>query len=365
MTLATVAFIAAWALTRPGAGAPVAVNRFAITLPAAQQIALSFNDRDLALSADGRHLAYTAGDQAQLMLRAFDRLDALPVAGIVNARAPFLSPDGGWIGYFDRLDEGPTTGPVVEHGALKKVSTTGGPPITVAQLTGASRGASWGSDDAIVFATSDTSTGLLRVRAGGGEVEVLTKPADGESDHYFPSVLPDARGVLFTVSRGDRQEREVALLDTRTGVRRTLIAQGSQAVYVDTGHLVYEDGGALWAVRFDLSSLSVSGGPVLLLEQVLRLAAAEFTVSRDGSLVYMPVRRSRSRSLVWITRDGREQPIRCAAARVHASAALARRQAGGGSDLRERPSYLDVGDRTPDVDAADVWSGLARADVYA
>ncbi len=309
VTLAAMALLSAWMLTRPVAVSPAAVSRFAITLPPAQPIALSFNDRDLALSADGTRLAYTAGDRAQLMLRAFDQLDAQPIAGVVNARAPFLSPDGGWIGYFDRLDEGPTTGPVVQHGALKKVPSGGGPSIGIAQVTGASRGASWGSDDAIVFATSDTSTGLLRVRGDGGDVEVLTRPAEGELDHYFPSVLPDARGVLFTVAHADRVDREVAVLDARTGERRTLIASGSQAVYVDTGHLIYEDGAALWAISFDLASLRVHGGPVLMVEQVLTLAAAAFTTSSDGSLVYVPLRRSSSRSLVWVARDGREDPI--------------------------------------------------------
>ena len=52
--------------------------RFGITLPADAQIALSFNDRDLALSPDGAHLVYTAGPEAQLMVRAFDRLDPIP-----------------------------------------------------------------------------------------------------------------------------------------------------------------------------------------------------------------------------------------------------------------------------------------------
>ena len=81
-------------------------------MPPAQPLAFSINDRDVAISADGTRLAYTAGDQAQLMVRALDQLDAVPLAGIANARAPFLSPDGRWIGFFDRLDEGVTTGPV-------------------------------------------------------------------------------------------------------------------------------------------------------------------------------------------------------------------------------------------------------------
>ena len=100
---------------------PAPLSRFAITLPAAQPLAFSINDRDVALSADGTRLAYTAGDQAQLMVRALDQLEAVPLAGIANARAPFLSPDGRWIGFFDRLDEGVTTGPVPARRAEESV----------------------------------------------------------------------------------------------------------------------------------------------------------------------------------------------------------------------------------------------------
>jgi len=287
------------------------VNRFAITLSPAQPLAFSINDRDVAISADGTRLAYTAGDQAQLMVRPLDQLEAVPLAGIANARAPFLSPDGRWIGFFDRLDEGVTTGPVVQRGALRKVSTSGGPPIAICLLTGASRGASWGPDDSIVFATSDPSTGLLRVPASGGDPEVLTKPdtARGERDHHFPSVLPGARGVLFTITAGGVEDRQVAVLDLKTGQRRTLIRSGSQAEYVETGHLIYTDGGALWAVRFDLATLDVLGDPVPLTEPVLTLGAADFTISRRGTLVYVPVRGGTSRSLVWVTRQGAEEPI--------------------------------------------------------
>jgi quercetin dioxygenase-like cupin family protein len=208
-----------WSMTRPVMAPAPHVSRFAITLPPAQPLAFSINDRNLAISADGTRLAYTAGGEAQLMVRALDQLDAAPLAGIANARAPFFSPDGRWIGFFERLDEGLKIGPVAQRGTLKKVSTTGGPPITLATLTGASRGASWNLDDSIVFATSDPATGLLRVPAGGGEPEVLTKPdaERGEEDHCFPSVLPGGRGVLFTVKGENREEgRQVSVLDLKT-----------------------------------------------------------------------------------------------------------------------------------------------------
>jgi hypothetical protein len=321
---AAVGAVTTWTVTRPAQALPTPVSRFAITLPPAQPLAFSINDRDVALSADGTRLAYPAGDQAQLMVRALDRIDAVPLAGIANARAPFLSPDGRWIGFFDRLDEGLTTGPVVQRGALRKVSTSGGPPIAICTLTGASRGASWGPDDSIVFATSELSTGLLRVPASGGEPEVLTKPdtARGERDHYFPSVLPGARGVLFTITAGGVADRQVAVLDLKTGRRRTVIRSGSQAEYVETGHLIYTNGGTLWAVRFDLATLDVRGDPVPLIEQVLTLGAADFTLSRRGTLVYVPAGGSTSRSLVWVSRQGAEEPI-TAPPRRYVSARLA------------------------------------------
>ena len=122
------------------------------------------------------------------MVRAIDQLDAHQIPGI-GALGLFFSPDSRWIGFFTTTE-------------LKKVSITGGPAITLCQVTGASLGASWGDDNTIVFATNDPSTGLWRVSADGGEPTVLTTPdaAQRESDHGFPSLLPGGRGVLFTIT---------------------------------------------------------------------------------------------------------------------------------------------------------------------
>ena len=87
-----------------------------------------------------------------------------------------------------------------------------------------------------MFATDDPSTGLWRVSADGGEPTVLTTPdaAQRESDHAFPSVLPGGRGVLFTITAaGQADNAQVAVLDLKTGQRKTLIRGGSQAEYVD------------------------------------------------------------------------------------------------------------------------------------
>ena len=64
-----------------------------------------------------------------------------------------------------------------------------------------SSGASWSTDDTIIFGTNDPTSGLLRVAAAGGEPEVLTTPNrdQGELDHMWPEVLPGGQAVLFTI----------------------------------------------------------------------------------------------------------------------------------------------------------------------
>jgi serine/threonine-protein kinase len=297
-----------WALMRPALVAPTFPSRFAIVPPPAQPLNVSGPDRDIALSPDGRHLVYRFGGTSTagspLMVRAIDQLDAQPVANVIRAYAPFLSPDSRWIGFFENAD-------------LKKVSIAGGPAITLSQVSGVPLGASWGDDNTITFATSGPSTGLWRVSADGGEPTVLTTPeqAQHEGNHAFPSVLPRGRGVLFTITATGRADSvQVAVLDLKTGQRKTLIRGGGDAQYVETGHLVFVAAGALRAVRFDPVRLEVLGDPVTVVEHVMTKpsGAANYAVSRSGTLVYMPGGpgdQAPMRSLVWVDRKGHEEPI--------------------------------------------------------
>ena len=103
--VALAAAIVAWIVTRPGPQAPALSSRFAIVTPPGQPMNVSSNDRDLALSPDGKHLVYRNGGTtyggSPLMVRPIDQLDARPLADITNAYSPFFSPDSQWIGFFE------------------------------------------------------------------------------------------------------------------------------------------------------------------------------------------------------------------------------------------------------------------------
>jgi serine/threonine-protein kinase len=309
--------IAVWSL-KPSPVAPHLV-RFTITPSGALPLPTGSRGtqspyRDIVLSPDGKRVIYnvaTAGagvDDPQLWVRALDQLDGVKLPGIVGNLSgfPFMSPDGQWIAY-------------VWGGELRKVSIFGGPPIPLCRVPGNQsgfRGGSWGPDNRIIFASDDTATGLLSVPAGGGEASVLTKPdrGHGEQDHLFPWILPDGRAALFTiVTGGSIETAAIAALDLKTGQQKVLVRGGTAAQYVDSGYLVYASAGSLRAVRFNPARLEVLSDPVPVVESVLTKpdGAAEFSVSRDGTLVYIPggVQPFTQRELVWVDRQGREEPL--------------------------------------------------------
>jgi serine/threonine-protein kinase len=88
-----------------------------------------------------------------------------------------------------------------------------------------------------------------------------------------------------------------------------LFRGGHHAHYVSSGHLVYAAQGTLRAVAFDLDTLSLRGPSALVVPRLVTTGsgAADFSVSTDGTLVYLdgPADVS-NRTLVWVDRQGQE-----------------------------------------------------------
>ena len=264
---------------------------------------------DLTISPDGAHIVNVGGGQDNgLVIRALDRLES-ERQPLGMARSPFMSPDGMSIGFV-------ASGTGVN--SLKRVSVFGGPSVTICDLPldGGFQGvgASWGADDTIIFGSTLVG-GLWRVSASGGEPEPLTTPNAelGEVSHNWPEILPGGRAVLFTIiSAGSIENAQIAVLNLDTRVQTPLVSAGSQPKYSPTGHIVYGVGGTLRAVGFDLDRLEVTTNALPVLDGVITKAsgAANFSFSRDGTLIYVPeIGGMPERTLVWVDREGREEPL--------------------------------------------------------
>ena len=350
-----------WAFMRPP---PPRVARLTITPPSAEPLAVTYFHRDVVFTPDGTHIIYTAAPGRTLFVRPVDQLEATPLRNTVTGRSPFVSPDGVWVGFMANDDD-----------TMKKISIHGGPAVTICEVSDAPGGASWGEDNTIVFAPSNVS-GLFRVPAAGGEPKALTTPEENVS-HRLPEFLPGARGVLFTiVSNNAAETAEVAVLDLETGEHKAL-TPGSSARYSDSGHVVYTVEGTLLAAPFDLGSLSVTGDPVPVLEGVetKRSGAGNFSLSREGSLVYVPGGQGsfQTRVFTWDDRDGGQEQVSAPARGYTAphlspdGARVAFHDTGGDQDIwvwdfeRETATRLTF---DPGFDGYPIWTPDGRRIIF-
>jgi Tol biopolymer transport system component len=82
--------------------------------------------------------------------------------------------------------------------------------------------------------------------------------------------------------------------------------------YAQSGHLVSALGGTLMAAPFDRQRLVVTGAAVPVVQPVQQstsTGAAQYALSRTGSLVYIRSAQAEQRRLVWVDRTGREEPL--------------------------------------------------------
>jgi eukaryotic-like serine/threonine-protein kinase len=377
---AAAAAAVAWQWGRLNQRAPQPI-RFTIVPPSNQPLSLlspggsgNVMDRAIAISPDGRNIVYRAGDvqNAQLMVRAIDQLDARSL-GVGAVREAVFSPDGQWIAFFTQSE-------------LRKVSVSGGPSVAICKFAGNPRGLSWGDNETLVFASVGNTTGVFTVPAAGGDIKTMFE-ADQSKDgvFWFPSLLPGGRALLLTqipaavMSVSQMDQAQVVVFNTETKERKVVIRGGANAHYVDTGHLVYTLGGALRAVRFDLKRLEAIGEPVPILDGISTgsTGQANVAISRTGTLLYVPgataVAASPQLSLVWVNRQGREEPI-AAPLRAYMYPRISPDGTRVALDIRDQENDIWIWDLKrqtltrltfdPGLDRAPVWTPDGRRVIF-
>ncbi len=360
---AVIAGITVWTLKPAPAPPERPVVRSVLSAAPSVPVGGTFPGRDLAMTPDGRVVVYLS--EGSLYVRRVDRLVGSQLAGTEGATAPFLSPDGAWVGFRS-------------GGTLKKVSILGGPTVTLCELPDLLTGANWGADDTIVFGSA--TGGLYRVSGGGGELELLVAPdrERGETAYRFPEMLPGGEAVLFTVfTSANVEQTQIVAQSLTTGERKVLFSEGAGARYVPTGHLVYGVSGTLRAVAFDAGSLEVRGNPVPVLKGVgtMPTGAVNFDFSQDGSLVYVTggAGGGVQTALVWVGRDGGEEAL-LAPFRSYAHPRISpdgRRVAVSSLDEEQDVWIWDLGRETldrltrdPGMDMHSIWTPDSREVVY-
>ncbi len=262
---------------------------------------LSSQAPDLALSPDGGRLVFSAttGKTRQLWLRSLDSFTTQPLAGTEGADTPFWSPDGNSIAFF-------------ADNKLKKIDTRSS-VIEIICPAGAGRGGDWSQDGVILFCAGDGAA-LSRVNATGGKPEVATEldAALGETNHDYPSFLPDGQHYLFHLFGKDHHGIYVGSLNSKE--HKLLIplspdsANATRAVWSAAGYILYAlNRNTLLARAFDPDRLEFKGEPFRVAENVIvsLTGNARFTTSANGTLAYLQNREMDVAQLTWRDRSGK------------------------------------------------------------
>lgn len=277
---------AGW-LLRPTPEPPrPSVTRF--TVPVPQGHAMDYRP-NLALSPDGRTLAYFVGDT--LFKRSLGKDSAEALGAAPGKCCPRFTEDGQWI-YFSREVLGDPEG----------ISVNGGPVVKMtAQLRGQD----------LVY-SPEAQAGVFLRRAGSPDWEQVTTldSLGTEGAHWWPQLLPDGQHLLYSALRPSMMWNGAKVVAQEIGTDlRTVIAEDATfGRYIPTGHVVYVDAeGTLQGVPFDLNHLRVTGPPKVI-ESGVRTAywggAASIAIAEAGTLAFVRGSGWENHQLTWVDREG-------------------------------------------------------------
>jgi len=255
------------------------------------------------ISPDGKHLAFKATDTAGrqiIWIRSMDSRQSRPIVGTEDALRPFWSPDSKYLAYSDGSDH------------LKKIPIQGGPAKLIGEFEGVADG-DWGVNNTILFDGGRTDS-IKLVSAAGGNAIAITKldSAKGDVFHMWPEFLPDGEHFLFLASSDTlliRGEYSLRIGSVESSETVELFEVTSYVRYCEPGYLIYAQDDVLLAQSFDADKLQVTGEPIPIAEDIAARtgsAISYFTVSNEGTLVYIPSDASSRNELIWVDRTGQE-----------------------------------------------------------
>ena len=321
--------------------------------------------RSISISPNGTYFAFISGQKPDgnhsLWLHSTKDNKRIKIksSGLLEGLAhPFFSPDEKWLAFF-------------VDGKMYRVSTTTKEENIVCDASLVS-GGSWGENQIIYFSPHEGSQlQTIDINKSNDPEIVQVNSQDDKINIRWPEYLPDGKGLLFfDQNKGNNNANygKIYHFNLNTKKITELVQNGFSPRYLKTGHILYIRDNTLKARTFDLSSLAVGKEEVTLVSGIQMnpfWGNAQYSISNNGTLAYIPGSNIAKGVFAWAYRDGTIERIEGLDANVYCRYALnstGDKLAAPISSERSDIYVFDLitGESTPitrkDVNLQPVWS---------
>jgi predicted Ser/Thr protein kinase len=230
------------------------------------------------ISPDGSRLLFTVmpkPDQYVLATRLLSETKVTLLPGTEDAAQYFFMSDGQSVGFFRDRD-------------LKVVEISSG----AMSQAGSNVLPLW-CDSAAAQKSICANIYTGGVYYSQGRLDLRPLPLKLGGSPYWPQFLPGEKQALITVAHGvsDFDNAEIVGINIATAQARSVHRGGYYGRYLANGYFTFLNRGALFAAPFDPESMRMLIPPVSVVDDVggNRLGFGQYDVSRNGTLVYVPV----------------------------------------------------------------------------
>ena len=279
MLLATGVVVGRVAWLKRAAASPVSLVTFTINPPDGTEFGRT--EDIVAISPNGKTIAFVATEngKSSLWLKDLNQADVRQILNTEGAEAPFWSPDSQSIGFFvdgrTGIRPGRILGGPSKRFGEQKIEWQPAPGTT----------ACWLPDNKIVFTRGSA---LVGAPASGGLGQPVASPDASRGEDLAIAPSPLGGGSFFYLVR---RTGAIPEYEGRIGAigraPKPLPSVRSNAVFAG-GYLIFRQGDALVAQRFDERALALLGEPVVLARHVAYDTATAQTAfaASDDVLAY-------------------------------------------------------------------------------
>lgn len=257
-----------------------------------------------AVSPDGRNVVINSLNEGrgQLWLRPLDSLTSRALPNTEGTQGfPFWSPDSQSIAF-------------AVGGKLKRFNLADGTVQSICDIPFGDRrgfGGTWSRNGTILFFVG---TNIYRVPATSGEPRPIPglNQLSPDSLTRWPEFLPDGNHFLYLVTTPKQSGAEIYVTSLDGKDTKRLVTAQSNAIYgtspTGSGHLLFARDGALLSQPLDAKTLTLTGQPVRVADQVRINSNSRgfFSASDNGILMYDQFAEGEYRQLTWFDRAGKQ-----------------------------------------------------------